>query len=238
MSGSIQFAIFLAALLALSLSAGSGSAQECTDLPQSDLKLYRLESDHVTEHAATPEEIERLARTSGMARAPHPLMAVVSPIAGKFALAHRLVPAPGGGYCDAPEAVIIGIGIASREVFLTPPAAMDACVKAALLAHEGEHDRMLGAGVQAFIQEYRPAFAQELVELTTKRASDQGSAKKAFEAGIMASLTRMLSQFKEEQVGQIRQAVDSAPRLAELRRSCEGRLDELEKSVRHDGKGL
>jgi GTP1/Obg family GTP-binding protein len=54
----------------------------------------------------------------------------------------------------------------------------------------------------------------------------------------MASLTRMLSQFKEEQVGRIRQSVDSPTRLAELRRSCEGRLDELEKSVRHDGKGL
>ena len=167
-----------------------------------------------------------------MARAPHPLMAVVSPIAGKFALAHRLVPAPGGGYCDAPEAVIIGIGIGvvSREVFLTPPAAMDACVKAALLAHEGEHERMLGAAVQAFIQEYRPAFAQELVELTTKRASDQGSAKKAFEAGIMASLTRMLSQFKEEQVGRIRQSADSATRLAELRRSCDGRRDANQKT--------
>jgi hypothetical protein len=188
MSRSIQFAIFLAALLALSLSAGSGIAQECADLPQTDVKLYQLGPDHVTEHDATPEEIARLARTSGMARVPHPLMAVVSPIGGKFAVVHRLVASPEGGYCDAPEAVTIGIGIASREVFLIPQAARETCVKAALLAHEGKHDRMLGAGVQAFIQEYRPAFAQELVELTTKRASDQGSAKKAFEAALWLRL--------------------------------------------------
>jgi GTP1/Obg family GTP-binding protein len=82
--------------------------------------------------------------------------------------------------------------------------------------------------------------AQELVELKSKRApaSDGDSAKRAFEAGIMVSLARMLSQFKEEHVDRIRQSVDSPTQLAKLRRSCGGRLEELEKSVRHDGKGL
>ncbi len=234
MRRSIQFGIFLAALLALSLSAGQGLAQECTGLPRSDLKVYRMEADHVTERSASPEEIARIARTSGMAHVPHPLIAIVYKIEGKVAVVHRLFASPGGGYCDAPKAVIIGIGVVSREVFLTPQAAKETCVKAALLAHEGEHDRMLGAAIHAFIQEYHPVLEQELRELKTKRASDQESAEKAFDAGLMVALARMLRQFKEEHVARIRQSLDSTDRLAELRQSCNGRLGNLEDDARQE----
>jgi hypothetical protein len=126
--------MLLAALLGLAVSAEVGAAQECTDLPQSELKFYRLSADHVTEHIATPDEIARLAASSGQARPPHPLMAVVNAIDTEVAVVHRLVASPEREYCDAPETVLVGLGVVSREVFMAPEAAREPCVRAALLA--------------------------------------------------------------------------------------------------------
>jgi DNA-binding transcriptional MerR regulator len=88
---------------------------------------------------------------------------------------------------------------------MAPAAAMEPCVRSALLAHEGQHERMLEEAVHAFIQQHRQELAQELVELKGKRASDQGAAAKAFETGLEISMARMLNEFKQEQVDRIRQ---------------------------------
>ena len=111
-----QWALCIFALLADGgLVPKIAAAQECADLTQSDLKFYQLSSDHVTEHVATPAEIARLAASSGQARPPHPLMAVVDAIDTEVAVVHRLVASPERGYCDAPETVLVGLGIVSRE---------------------------------------------------------------------------------------------------------------------------
>jgi hypothetical protein len=49
---------------------------------------------------------------------------------------------------------------------------------------------------------------------------------------------RMLKEFKEEQIERVRQSVDTANRLAELRRSCHDRLGELEDSVHQEGQEM
>ncbi len=230
MSRSVQYGLVLGALLVMAVTAGQGGAQECPDLPQSQLRVERLQADHVTEHTATPEEIARLVN-SGSGRAPHPLMAIANEIDTHFVLVHRLVASPDGGNCDAPELVTIRFGIISRHVFLAPQAAMESCVRETLLTHEADHNRALNAAVSAFIRQHRAELARELVELMGKRASGDGAAEQAFEAALNRVLARMLDQFKTEQVGQLRQIVDSTTRLAALRRSCNGRIGELEKSV-------
>jgi hypothetical protein len=86
---------FLAALITLILFPFAVATQECTALPRSELKVYRLAADHVTEHTATPAEIARLwtaSRKGG--RAPHALMAIVNEIESKVAVVHRLVASP------------------------------------------------------------------------------------------------------------------------------------------------
>jgi hypothetical protein len=234
-----QWTLCIFALMAIGgLVPKMAAAEECADLPQSDLKFYQLSSDHVTEHIATTTEIARLAASSGQARPPHPLMAVVDAIDTEVSVVHRLVASPEKGYCDAPETVLVGLGVVSRAVFVAPEAAREPCVRAALLAHEGEHARILGEAVPTFIQQHRAELALELAELKRTRAPDQAAAVQAFEAGLKVSVARMLSQFKEELVERVRQSIDSASRLAQLRGACNGQLGKLEKSAIHHGQEL
>jgi hypothetical protein len=141
----------LAVLAAGGLVPKKVAAEECTDLPRSSLKVYRLTADQVTEHAATRAEIEGIVNAVAGAHSIHPLMAIVDAIDTRVALEHRIVERP-HGYCDAPEAVLLGLGVARREVFILREAAIDNCVKAALLTHEAEHDRALGTAIHDFIQ--------------------------------------------------------------------------------------
>jgi hypothetical protein len=234
-----QWALCIFALLA----AGGfvpkiAGAQECTALPQSDLKFYRLSGDHVIEHIATSAEIARLAASSGQARPPHPLIAVVHAIDTEVSVVHRLVASPEKGYCDAPETVVVGLGVVRREALVAPAAAREPCVRAALLAHEREHDRIAGETVPAFFRQHRAELALELAELKRTSASDQAAAVQAFEAGLKVSVARMAAKFKEELGERVRQSIDSAGRLAQLRGACNGRLGKLEKSAIHHGPEL
>jgi hypothetical protein len=164
------------------------AAQVCADLPQSDLNFYRLSADQVTEHIATTGEIARLAASSDQAWPPHPLMAVVDAVDTEVAVVHRLVASPERGYCDAPETVLVGLGVVSREVFVAPEAAREPCVRAALLAHEGEHNRILGEAVPAFIQQHRAELGRKLAELKRTGAPDQSAAVQALKLGSRGRL--------------------------------------------------
>jgi hypothetical protein len=232
------------ALCIFALLAGGGlvpkiaAAQECADPPQSELKFYRLSADHVTEHIATTTEITRLAASLGQAWPPHPLMVVVDAIDSEVAVVHRLLASPETGYCDAPETVLVGIGVVSREVFVAQEAAREPCVRAALLAHEREHDRIAGEAVPTFIRQHRAELALQLAELKRAGAPDQATAVKAFEAGLKVSVARMVARFKKELVERVRQSIDTASRLAQLRGACKGRLGKLEKSTIQHGQEL
>jgi hypothetical protein len=234
-----QWAFCIFALMAIDgLVPKNAAAQECADLPQSDLKFYRLSADHVTEHIATPGEIARLAASSGQARPAHPLMAVVDAVDTEVAVVHRLVGSPERGYCDAPQTVLVGLGVVRREVFVAPEAAREPCVRAALLAHEGEHNRVVGEAVPAFIEQHRAELGLELAELKRTGASDQAAAVQAFEAGLKVSVARMAAKFKEELGERVKQSIDSTRRLAKLRGACNGRLGRLEKSALQRGQEL
>jgi hypothetical protein len=201
------------------------------DLPESGLKVYCLTADHVIDHAATRAEIEDIVTALAGTPSAHPLMAIVDAIDTQVAVEHRIVERP-QGYCDAPEAVLLGLGVARREVFIQREAAIDNCVKAALLTHEAEHDRALGKAIHDFIQQRRPKLAQRLEELKRQSARDRQSAMQAFEAGLQTLLATMEKEFKEQKIGDIKQSVDSESRLAALSNACNGKLGELEKISR------
>lgn len=225
-------AFFALATLAIGgLVAQSVSAHECADLPPSRLKVYRMSVDKVTAHAATRAEIEEIATAFASNLSTHPLMAIVDAIDTRVATEHRIIERP-QGYCDAPEQVLLGLGVAQREVFILREAALDHCVRAALLMHEAEHDRALGEAIHDFIQLQRPKFEEQLEELKRKSAADAPSATRAFEAGIQMLLAATLREFKEEKISSIKQSVDSVSRLAALSNACNGRLGELEKMTR------
>jgi hypothetical protein len=99
---------------------------------------------------------------------------------------------------------------------MAPEAAREPCVRAALLAHEGEHNRIAGEAVPAFIQQHRAELGLELAELKRTGAPDQAAAVQAFGAGLKVSVARMAAKFKGELVERARQSIDSASRLAQL----------------------
>jgi hypothetical protein len=230
-----QRALFFTAFLAGGLFPQMASAQECTGLPRSSLKMYRLTADHVTEHAATRAEIEDIVTALAGTPSAHPLMAIVDAIDTRVAVEHRVVERP-EGYCDAPAAVLLGLGVARRDVFILREAAIDHCVREALLTHEAEHDRALGKAIHDFIQQHRPKLVERLEEFKRQSARDRQSAMQAFDAGLRMLLATMLMEFKEEKIGDIKQTVDSVSRLSALSNACNGKLGELEKMSR--GKAL
>jgi hypothetical protein len=237
MIGSLPLGIGLVFLLTVSVPARSGFAGECVVDELSRLEVHRLKADKVTEHTASPEQIAQLTNVDA-GPAPHPLMAIADEFDGHFAFEHRIVRAPDGGYRDVPETIALRFGVIRRHVYLTAAAAQDACVRSALMAHEDEHNTAVNEAVSALLHQHRDDLAADMAALKQNPASTKIAARAALEARLQAVLARLLRQFREEQVGRIRSSIDSISRLATLRNACDGRLGELEKPLRRDGRGI
>jgi len=227
----LRWAVFVAAFLATGCLLRVALAEECTDLPASNLKVYRLTVDHVTVHAVAGMGMEQIMAGLGGIPSAHRLMAIVIAIDTRAAVEHRVVEGH-QGYCDAPKAVLIGLGVAHRKVFILHEAAMDRCVKAALLMHEADHYRAVGKAIHDFIRQQQAQLTQRLEELKRQSARDRQLAVRTFEAGLEVLLTTTLKEFEDEKIDGIKKSVDSVSRLAALSNACHGRLGELEKMAR------
>jgi hypothetical protein len=219
----------------LLLIGQAANAQECKNLPRSEVNIYRLRVETVTETVAPADVVVRQMGGGDPANAPHPLMAVTYALDSKVATEHQLIAAD-GGYCDVPETLRIGFGIATRKVVLADTAAKDGCIREALLEHEADHYRISQEIIQKFIERRSPQFAQEILSLEAARSPDEATATKAFQSGLWEALARFLADFEKESVKDLKSAVDTAPRLASLRTACEGRLAKMEAKIR--GKDL
>jgi hypothetical protein len=231
-----RFTSALAALMLVMTAPGAFAAAPCAELPPTDLRLQPLSVDDVHEVVASANEIARLS-TVIREDVPHPLMAVRYAIDSNVAPVHRLVPAIAGGFCNAPETVIFGFGVTRRLVVLASQAMSDSCIKSALLAHEAEHYRLVSEAIRTFLQEKEAELAEQLRELKAQRAADEVSAKSTMETGLLSASARLMEEFTQE-ARQIREQIDSPSRLAELSASCHGRIDALERSVRHGERKL
>ncbi|MGE3279996.1 MAG: hypothetical protein AB7O13_03155 [Alphaproteobacteria bacterium] len=216
--------------LGLVIAAPSAfAASPCGELPPTDLQLQPLSVEDIQEEIAPAEKIAQLS-TVIRGDAPHPLMAVRYVMDSNVAPVHRLVPAP-GGYCDAPKRVVFGFGVTRRRVILTPEAASESCVKSALLAHEADHYRFVREAIREFLQGQEEAVARKLEQLKAQRATDEDSARRAMEAGLLGVSAQLIQQFNQN-VGRIREMIDSPAQLAALSASCNGRVAELEGRAR------
>ena len=218
------------ALLCL-ITAPALAAAECTALPDSDFKLRPLSADTVDQETAPPEQIARLS-VGEPGHVPHPLLAVRYSIDSNVGLVHRLVPAEGGGFCAAPEAVTFGFGVTRRRAIFAPEAASEPCIKAALLAHEAEHYRVVSEAIRVFLHRQEALLARHLGELKARPAAGETAAKKALETGLLGASARLIEQFNKNEVARIREQIDSPGRLAALSASCDGRIGALELNVR------
>jgi hypothetical protein len=182
-------------------------------------------------NAATRAEIEGVVSALAGSPSGHPLIAIVDALDTRVGIVHRVIERR-QGYCDAPERILLGLGVARREVFILREAALDPCVREALLTHESEHDRALGNAIHDFIQQHGPELGQRLEALKRQSARDPRSAIQAFEAGLQVVLATLMKEFKEEKIDDLKQSVDSVSHLAALSNACNGRLGELEKLSR------
>lgn len=230
MTRSMRVGIGLTVALVTAIYARATLADGCPSVPPSRLSVERLEADRVTERSASVEEIAALGNPAD-GPAPHPLMGIAYDFDEHFAVEHRLIAAVGGGYCDAPDTIILRFGAIARNVFVAEAAEKESCVRAALLAHESEHNKAFNAAVSAFLYRHRADLAEEMVRLKSRAAATENGAKQAFQSGIQQALARLLQSFRQEEVGRIRQLVDSPDRLGSLRSACNGRVGELEKTV-------
>lgn len=232
---SMRWGIRLAFLVAAVSSPRASPAAECVGLPEPNLRIERLQANKATEHIVMPEQLASLANTQ-QGPAPHPLIVIAYELDGHFLVEHRLIAAPGGGYCDAPETIVLSFGAINRNVFLDSAAAREGCVRLALLAHEGEHNRAFNVVLSSFLQQHGEELAAAIGQLQRKLSPTESEARTSFEQGANEVLARLSREFKQEAIGRIRETIDTAPRLTSLRNSCDGRVDQLEKIVREVGK--
>lgn len=206
-----------------------GTAADCPTIHG----LLRVEQpwvDQVMARVATAAELRAL-QTPVEGVLPHPLMGIAYEFDEHIAVVHHVIAAPGGGYCDAPEPIILRFGAIARHVLFFPTADGDQCVREALLAHEAEHYALVRAAVSAFLYRHRAAVAEAMAQLTTAPAGTEDESKAIFEKGIRQVVTGLFHEFAAEEVAPIRKAVDSPARLAALRHACEGKIDRLERAL-------
>ena len=229
MKSAILLVLRGALLLAAMLLSRPGTAAECPPIHG----LLRVEQpliDQVIARVATDSELRALQiPVDGML--PHPLMAIAYEFDEHIAVVHRVVAAPGGGYCDAPEKIVLRFGAISRHALLLAAADNDRCVRDALLAHEAEHYGLIRAAVSAFLYRHRVEVAEATAQLTTATAGTEAESRVAFETGIQRLVAGLFQEFKAREIPTIRQTVDSPARLAALRHACEGRVDSLERTL-------
>ena len=223
----------VAAAIGLGMAAGSAAAAECGNLPRSGLKVGRFEASGFMQVEASAAELDRLARESPSAaayRAPHPLMLLIRHVRSGFRVNHRPVTAHDGdvsAYCDAPKSVGIGLGFVLRLAYLAPEAAADACVRQALIEHEGRHERAEIKALKAFLRDEADGFAERLRQLKQTPAPSAAEAERRFEAGIAEITSDAERRFLAIR-DQTREAVDSPEEIERLQKACGGRLRRLE----------
>lgn len=228
--------LILFGLVLLNLSRLPAEAQGCADLPPSVLQFHRPTANEVIEHTVPAEEIARLSGAPGKPP-PHPLMAMAYTLDSHIRTVHRVLPTA-GGYCDAPEVIVVSFGIVRRDVYMVPEAAAVPCIRAALLAHEAVHDRVMDRAALDFIEQHRAQLARVIEMARQRPAPDEASAKASFEVDLLRVLGAFTGEFGASARGPLRQAVDSPAEMAHLDGACHGALGAMTSTVRLSGTAL
>lgn len=209
-------------LLLAGLAPGFARAESCSSPPQPILELRMPAAVAVHPHVVSTAELERFAGPA----APHALMTMRYTLDAEIAL----VPAPAA--C-AGGIVIIRFGIVRRQMLLAREAAAAPCIRAALLAHERVHSRIIADGARDFIEQRRPQLNRVVNDaISPERPRDEAARDASAVSRIYAALQRLIAEFGDNMRGPLREAGDTPRALAQLAGACGGAVGVLDRSIR------
>jgi hypothetical protein len=205
----------------------ASAAVTCADMPSSQLQIFDIKAPVVHEIEVSKEELTARDRDEDDLVSRHTLMLSLNHIATWFDIIHRMIPREGGLVCDAPHSVRMGFGVDQRVVLLARPAAADACVHQAMLAHEAVHAQALNEAVDRFIDQHTEEIRRGVIALKETPAPVEALAKARWEVGLRA----MLMSLRPELFAELRAAsarTDGSAALATLEDACGGKIRRLE----------
>ena len=224
-----RIAVLAAAALLLSPATcfAAGPPNPCGELPSSQLEVYDLKTKGVDEHAVDIDQLDDPKSDPSTSR--HTLMRTTHDVAMLFEVAHRIIPANDGLYCDAPSLVRIAIGFPKRSAFLARPAARDACIRAAMLDHEAAHQRA-DADALRHLLDARQEFLVDAVRALKRTSFTSPQAAVEHWKSRLQQVSDVVRQDFVAQEQAINASVDPPAALSRIENGCGGRLRQIERS--------
>ena len=226
----------LVGLILIGAAPAGALAQGCANSPAAILQFQRPTADEIVEHTVPPEKIAQLSSASGQPP-PHPLMAMGYALDSQIRVIHNVLPGA-GGYCDAPESIVVTFGIVRRDIYMVAQAATSPCVREALLGHEDAHHRTVNRATQEFLEQHRSQLAQMVDEAQHRMAPTEEAARAALEANLYGVLGRFTAEFGAELRGPLRRSVDNPGELSRLDAACDGASGAMGRTMHSPGVGL
>ena len=225
-------ALIVAGCLSSAEPATAVDALACSDLPPSKFSLFMIEDTRVRQNLdQEPSQLRQLldaSETRAFGRA-HPFLVLEAKPVGMVRLEARVVQRE-AGFCAAPKAVRIGIGLTRRAIHMLRRAAADACVRDELLRHAERHLRSDHAIVEDVLQRTEEPFAATLSAMKRLPAASADRAAAEFQASLRTTVDLTLAAIAARRT-EAHAEIDATDQLRALRTACGGRIAELDDTV-------
>lgn len=222
----------LAFVLATSCAGRAAESGPCSNLPSSRLEVYDIKTAPVDTQATDPDQLDRRA-AADTASSSHTMMVTTHNVAVVFEIAHQIFPVDGAQFCDAPSVLRLGIGFSNRAAYLARPAAEDNCLRAALLAHEADHQRADANALHRLLNEKQDYIVTAVTALKRTASPSPEIAIARWEAGLRVVLESVKQDFVTEEP-QVNASVDTSTALQKIENACGGKLKQIESRSSHE----
>ena len=181
----------------------AAASTQCTDLPESTLRIFSILPRTVEERLVSTKEMKRIANArhlSELRLGPH-LLVIDAELGATVSVKHRFVKMKAGDevvYCDAPELIDLGIGAIAMTASMERRAASDTCIHQAFTRYEADRRQVLDNAIDDFISQNQGEIANRLRELKETPASDPKAGAAAFEAGLRSLVIPMAQAFMQK----------------------------------------
>ncbi len=215
------------------LTAGrAAAAEECADLPASQLEVYDMKTPPVEELAVDAEALDQQGVLSATASR-HTLMLTTHDVAMVFEITHRIIPGANDAYCDAPSLVRIIVGFPKRNAYIARQAAEDSCIRAVMLAHEADHRRADADALRRLLSAKQDFIAGSVAALKRTSQPSPEAAVARWEAGLRTVLESVKQDFLAEEA-QVTASVDTPAALRQIENACGGKVKRMESATSRD----
>ena len=238
--------LFLILLVTVSLPAAAGMARDggggpapdaqtagsagdaCTGLPHSSLELYDLHAAPLERVVVdVPTLLPRRDTRGIVTQHSQAAMVMAGELATLVNVEHRVLPASGGsGSCDAPVSVRIGVGYASRHVYMAWAAADDRCVQETLMTHAEQHAKAEDELLATILEAQAEAIGKQLAEMKRTLSPTPEAAQANFMAGSLALAHAARQQFLSL-AAELNAGLDGPEEMRRLNAACDGRVGQI-----------